>query len=155
MTENKKFKRLVRTRAARTGESYSTSLQRLRDRKTEEPPMTDTETPEAPEIFSCSFCGKSQKDVKKLIAGPGSYICDECVALCAEIISEDSEELPPSKEQVAAAFSAMLKTRATAAQTAEADLAKLVRQARNKGLEWTSIASSLGISADEAESRYG
>ena len=119
--------------------------------------MTDTETPDAPipEIFSCSFCGKSQKDVKKLIAGPDSYICDECVALCAEIISEDSEELPPSEEQVAAAFTAMLKARATAAQTAEADLSKLARQARVKGLDWAVIATALGISADEAESRYG
>jgi len=166
MTENKKFKRLVRARAARTGESYSTSLQHLRARKTEEAPMTDTENPEAPipeeptsgdsEIFSCSFCGKSQKDVKKLIAGPGSYICDECVALCADIISEDSDaELQPSEERVAAALLAMLKTSATGAQTAEAGLAKMVRQARRKGLDWTSIASSLGISADEAESRYG
>ena len=119
--------------------------------------MTDTETPDAPipEIFSCSFCRKSQKDVKKLIAGPDSYICDECVALCAEIISEETEEIEPSEERLAAAWSAMLRTRARTARTAEVELAKLVRQARTKGLEWSSIASSLGISADEAESRYG
>jgi len=161
MTENKKFKRLVRARAARTGESYSTSLQHLRARKTEETKMTETETPEAPtpeesDIIHCSFCGKSQKDVKKLIAGPGSYICDECVALCAEIISEDADsEIKPSEEQLAAAWSAMLKTRAKAAQTAEVELSKLARQARAKGLDWTSIASSLDISTEEAESRYG
>ncbi len=39
----------------------------------------------------CSFCGKSQKDVRKLIAGPSVYICDECVELCFDIITEDSE----------------------------------------------------------------
>jgi hypothetical protein len=39
-----------------------------------------------PEVLFCSFCGKSQHDVKKLIAGPGVYICDECVELCTEII---------------------------------------------------------------------
>ncbi|MGB0454505.1 MAG: ATP-dependent Clp protease ATP-binding subunit ClpX [Bacteriovoracaceae bacterium] len=38
----------------------------------------------------CSFCGKSQREVKKLIAGPGVYICDECIELCNEIIFEDS-----------------------------------------------------------------
>jgi ATP-dependent Clp protease ATP-binding subunit ClpX len=38
----------------------------------------------------CSFCGKSQKEVKKLIAGPGVYICDECIELCNDIIFEDS-----------------------------------------------------------------
>ena len=37
----------------------------------------------------CSFCGKSQKQVKKLIAGPGVYICDECIDLCNEIIEEE------------------------------------------------------------------
>ncbi len=40
--------------------------------------------------LSCNFCGKSQKEVKKLIAGPGVYICDECVELCNDIIYEDS-----------------------------------------------------------------
>src|SRR3569832_536679 len=40
----------------------------------------------------CSFCGKSQKQVKKLIAGPGVYICDECIALCNEIIEEELSE---------------------------------------------------------------
>ena len=38
----------------------------------------------------CNFCGKSQKEVKKLIAGPGVYICDECIELCNDIIYEDS-----------------------------------------------------------------
>jgi ATP-dependent Clp protease ATP-binding subunit ClpX len=36
----------------------------------------------------CSFCGKSQEEVKKLIAGPAVYICDECIELCNEIIEE-------------------------------------------------------------------
>ncbi len=49
------------------------------------------------ELLKCSFCGKSQKQVKKLIAGPGVYICDECIDLCNEIIEEEfsstSEEI--------------------------------------------------------------
>lgn len=43
--------------------------------------------------LQCSFCGKSQDQVKRLIAGPNVYICDECVLLCSEIISEDLEHL--------------------------------------------------------------
>ena len=39
--------------------------------------------------LNCNFCGKSQKEVKKLIAGPGVYICDECIELCTEIIQDD------------------------------------------------------------------
>jgi len=44
---------------------------------------------ESSELLKCSFCGKSQKQVKKLIAGPGVYICDDCIDLCNEIIDED------------------------------------------------------------------
>ena len=44
------------------------------------------------ELLKCSFCGKSQKQVKKLIAGPGVYICDECIDLCNEIIEEELTE---------------------------------------------------------------
>ncbi|MHB1930034.1 MAG: ClpX C4-type zinc finger protein, partial [Acidimicrobiales bacterium] len=61
---------------------------------------------EPSDLVKCSFCGKSQKQVKKLIAGPGVYICDECIDLCNDIIeeelSESSEvhfdELPKPKE---------------------------------------------------------
>ncbi len=58
------------------------------------------------DLLKCSFCGKSQKQVKKLIAGPGVYICDECIDLCNEIIEEELsettelklEELPKPKD---------------------------------------------------------
>jgi ATP-dependent Clp protease ATP-binding subunit ClpX len=58
------------------------------------------------ELLKCSFCSKSQKQVKKLIAGPGVYICDECIELCNEIIEEELaetaelrfDELPTPKE---------------------------------------------------------
>lgn len=44
------------------------------------------------DLLKCSFCGKSQKQVKKLIAGPGVYICDECIELCNEIMEEERAE---------------------------------------------------------------
>ena len=58
------------------------------------------------EQLLCSFCGKSQRQVKKLIAGPGVYICDECIDLCNEIIDEelaaptglDIDHLPKPRE---------------------------------------------------------
>lgn len=49
--------------------------------------------------LKCSFCGKAQNDVKKLIAGPNVYICDECVDLCREIITEDTMDDIGEKEQ--------------------------------------------------------
>ncbi len=61
---------------------------------------------EGGELLKCSFCGKSQRQVKKLIAGPGVYICDECIDLCNEIIDEELagpsddpiEDLPAPRE---------------------------------------------------------
>jgi ATP-dependent Clp protease ATP-binding subunit ClpX len=47
---------------------------------------------ESGDLLKCSFCGKSQKQVKKLIAGPGVYICDECIDLCNEILEEEFSE---------------------------------------------------------------
>ena len=48
-----------------------------------------TKLSESGDLLKCSFCGKSQKQVRKLIAGPGVYICDECIELCNEIIEEE------------------------------------------------------------------
>lgn len=53
--------------------------------------MTDEFVDNASNIISCSFCGKSQREVRKLIAGPTVYICDECVDLCNEIIADDKQ----------------------------------------------------------------
>jgi ATP-dependent Clp protease ATP-binding subunit ClpX len=50
------------------------------------------------DLLKCSFCGKSQKQVKKLIAGPGVYICDECIDLCNEIIEEELSETSELKQ---------------------------------------------------------
>jgi ATP-dependent Clp protease ATP-binding subunit ClpX len=54
--------------------------------------MVERKGPERMGTLFCSFCGKSQGEVKKLIAGPAVYICDECVALCNDIISEEVEK---------------------------------------------------------------
>ena len=62
---------------------------------------TTSKTPKVP--YRCSFCGKSQEQVRKLIAGQGVYICDECINLCQEIIEEELLEQPrqkPSSEKL-------------------------------------------------------
>ncbi len=57
-----------------------------------------TKLGESGDLLKCSFCGKSQKQVRKLIAGPGVYICDECIDLCNEIIEEELGEAASSVE---------------------------------------------------------
>ena len=50
-------------------------------------------------LLYCSFCGKSQHEVRKLIAGPSVYVCDECVELCNDIIREEIREISPKQDQ--------------------------------------------------------
>ena len=80
MTTRKRLKRLVRARAAKTGESYTAALRHFRQGNAEEPPMD----------MSCSFCGKRKSQVDKIVAGPGVFICSECIRLAYDIISPDS-----------------------------------------------------------------
>jgi ATP-dependent Clp protease ATP-binding subunit ClpX len=61
--------------------------------------VTTGKTPKVP--YRCSFCGKSQEQVRKLIAGQGVYICDECINLCQEIIEEEMLEQPAKKPAAA------------------------------------------------------
>ncbi len=60
--------------------------------------MTKSSKGSSDKILYCSFCGKSQHEVKKLIAGPSVFVCDECVDLCNDIIREEAQEIAPSPE---------------------------------------------------------
>jgi len=156
MTTRKNLKRLVRARAAKTGESYTTALRHVRSHPTEDH-VSDTPTTN---FILCSFCNKTQKEVKKLIAGPGVYICEECIALCNDIIDEDSEataeaeaeaKVDPRENQLRRVLP-MLAT--MAAKTAE-QLESSVRGLRESGTEWAEIGSALGLSEDDARQRFG
>ena len=57
---------------------------------------------ESADVFKCSFCGKSQKQVERLISGPGVYICEECIELCNEIIAEEIQAAQPAETEQAA-----------------------------------------------------
>jgi ATP-dependent Clp protease ATP-binding subunit ClpX len=59
-----------------------------------------TKLGESSDLLKCSFCGKSQKQVRKLIAGPGVYICDECIELCNEIIEEELGQVVKQAEEI-------------------------------------------------------
>ena len=54
--------------------------------------MSEDNTSKGDKLLYCSFCGKSQHEVRKLIAGPSVFICDECVDLCNEIIREETSD---------------------------------------------------------------
>jgi len=84
MTRGKRFKRLVRARAAVTGQSYTSALRhfQVKPKEGDRVSLTTNESD-----VRCSFCGKAQQEVAKLMAGPGVCICDECIRLGHAIVS--------------------------------------------------------------------
>jgi hypothetical protein len=107
----------------------------------------------------CSFCGKSNTEVDRLVAGPGVQICNECVALAEGIIEEyrdKSSELrlpmwePMSDQQMLDHIPRMAVT----AQRLEIDLRSWVRELRSRGVTWSRIGEALGISRQSAWERF-
>jgi len=107
---------------------------------------------------SCSFCLKAATEVARLIAGPGVYICNECVALCGQIISS-----PPSLSEGAASWEedldldgvlASLPRIAATGVQAETNLARYVMRAREIGATWAAIGTSLGMARQSAWERF-
>ncbi|MBO3129153.1 ATP-dependent Clp protease ATP-binding subunit ClpX [Dermatophilus congolensis] len=104
------------------------------------------------DLLKCNFCGKSQKQVKKLIAGPGVYICDECIDLCNEIIEEeltDSNDFGPGELPKPRDIFAFLEQYVIGQDSAKRALAvavynhyKRIQAAPRKGDEQVDIAKS-------------
>ena len=122
-------------------------------------PASATDTP----IASCSFCHKPNTAVQSLVAGPGVYICNECVELSAVIVADVAGKTPRETAKLRAQFGsrsaeeilAMLPGVARTASRIEADLARWVGRLRDQGTGWPQIASALGTSTDAAQQRFG
>ena len=88
----------------------------------------------------CSFCGKSNTDVDKLVAGPGVQICNECTDLSQAIIDEQMLDHIPRI--------------AVVARQVETDLGSWVRELRRRGFTWSKIGQILGITRQSAWERF-
>jgi len=109
------------------------------------------ETAADPRSLFCSFCGKSQHDVKKLIAGPGVFICDACVALCDTIIAASPDpdpSAPPAKiEWPTNVPTGQLLTYRDRVQ-------ETVDILRKREVSWADIANALKVSRQAAWERF-
>jgi len=95
--------------------------------------------------------------VKKIIAGPGVYICDECIELCNEIIEEETGE-PATKltlpdAPVDQALDQMVALHRSREQV-DKEVAAAIRALRDRGVTWTKLGAALGISRQSAWERY-
>ena len=161
MTRSKHLKRMVRSRAARTGESYTTALRAVRRHRQEPTMPTDAVPAEEEVIASCSFCGKPNTAVERLVAGPSAFICNECVGLSAEIVAASAAATPGESRRSPARFAdrptddilALLPGLDREAVRAEEDLARWVGRLRERGTDWTVIAGALGTTVEAARRR--
>lgn len=107
---------------------------------------------------SCSFCLKAQNAVARLVAGPGVYICNECVELCGQIIGNP----PPLPPQLSSweedldldGVLASLPRMAAAGTQVERNLSRFVMRARALGATWAAIGTSLGMTRQSAWERF-
>ncbi|HKS98325.1 MAG TPA: ClpX C4-type zinc finger protein [Rugosimonospora sp.] len=106
----------------------------------------------------CSFCLKPNTEVTTLVAGPGVYICDGCVALCVQVIDGKPASVPQLAiweyvETVEDALASLPRVAAAGAQV-EQNLAGWVRRARALGATWARIGEALGMTRQSAWERF-
>ena len=111
--------------------------------------------------YHCSFCGKAQTEVKTLVAGPGVFICDECVHLCRPIIKKKNK---PTTQEVPsllpdnAATEALLKALAAyngAFERIGAAMQDIADILREREVSWATIGEALAVSRQAAWKRFG
>ena len=104
-------------------------------------------------VLRCSFCGKVADEVQRLIAGPGVFICNECVDLCVQVIDEQSSLPSPdgkSDEELLADIARLDKSRGQV----EAAVQERVQTLRSRSVTWARISEALGISRQSAWERF-
>jgi hypothetical protein len=111
-------------------------------------------------LYRCSFCGKSQEQVKTLVSGPGVFICDECIQLCQTIIAKK----PATQESLGSllpenvATETLLKTLAGyegAFERVDAAMQDVVDILREREVSWARIGHVLAVSRQAAWKRFG
>ena len=112
--------------------------------------------------YHCSFCGKSQHEIKKLVAGPAVFVCDECIDLCNKIMAETPEPrpgVPPPEIKGFETFPtakllALLKAQERTCEETRSVLERSIDILRQRSVSWAVIAAALGISRQAAWERF-
>jgi len=124
----------------------------------------ETETPK-PTMY-CSFCGKSQHEVKKLIAGPAVFICNDCVGLCDKIIAAETEDeimkaAPEAKpnftkpeQMTTERLLALLASAETTFERVGEQVQRQVDALRDREVSWADIGKALSVSRQAAWRRF-
>ena len=124
--------------------------------------MFEPPTPETRErVFACSFCSKPQTDVVKLVAGPGVFICDECVALCVPLMAEEpSTRLEPQsivtpEKMPTEQLLLVLGGYNGAFESVDRAMQDVVDILRERDVSWAVVGERLGVTRQAAWKRFG
>jgi hypothetical protein len=113
--------------------------------------------------FRCSFCAKPKGDIAKMIAGPGIYICNECVDLCVDILGNDAlagehgqaePQIQPWESMTDDAMLALLPKIAAVGDQVEDSLRGWVTHLRSRGVTWAAIGTAMGMTRQSAWGRF-
>lgn len=123
---------------------------------------SDTAPRKAALQVNCSFCTKPSSAVAKVIAGPGVYICNECIQLCNDILEEQRQASSPPGTQLPAREEAMtdeeilalLPRIASVSEQTDASLQRLVTVLRGRGVTWARIGAALQMTRQSAWERF-
>lgn len=119
--------------------------------------MRDSVGGAAPEV-RCSFCGKEEHEVSKVISGPGIYICDGCVATCNDILEQEGQpdrpQLPVWESMTDQELLDHLPRVAAVADQVDASLRQWVLRARDRRLSWARIGAALSMTRQSAWGRF-
>ncbi|MFF3444303.1 ClpX C4-type zinc finger protein [Streptosporangium sp. NPDC002721] len=114
----------------------------------------------ADQAIHCSFCAKAETEVEKVIAGPGVYICNECVGLCHSILASEASK-PPTATEIHGPDSMtdeqileLLPRVALVSGQVEANLRVWVVRLRDRGVTWSRIGAALGMTRQSAWERF-
>lgn len=105
----------------------------------------------------CSFCGKGRDKVRKLVAGPGVFICDGCIQLCSEVLQSETKHGDLSigfDSEVAEVLLEELRINATGLKQSEDQLQRAVNLLRKNRVPWSRIGEAIGTSRQAAWERY-
>lgn len=107
--------------------------------------------------WRCSFCGKSKDQTRRLVAGPGVFICSECIELCNEVLRSDLQHrdlsIGPDSE-VAEVLLDELRINAAGLKQSEEQLQRAVNILRKNQVPWSQIGGAIGISRQAAWERF-
>ena len=104
--------------------------------------------------LKCSFCGKSDKEVSRLIGGPGVHICDACVGICNKVLDATPAVFAGWQAMTDDQLLGALKVAEATVEATRAVLQAQIEELRRRGISWDTIGHALGVSRQAAWERF-